>query len=153
MQSFLLSFHSVWGMSDQPWYESIHRSRTLLQVVLNLLWTNHYPFRRWSLCLKLNTVQFPAYLITRCSNFLVIWRHALVVAYVPTAVPQHKLQWSLARITGFSYTLCSSLHRRTSLSFAFSVFHLSICPSWRGVSEAFSGRKIHPVTELKPPDL
>ena len=45
---------------------------------------------------------------------------------------------SLISITGFPYTSCSYQHRRTSLSFVFSAFHLSVCPSWRWIPTAFS---------------
>lgn len=105
-------------------YESVHTSGMVLQVILHLLQTNHCPLRRWTWHLKLNTVQFSAYLITRCSTFLEIWWHAPVTAYVSAVMLQHKLQWEFS-VTVFPYTLCSYQHSRTSLSFVFSAFHLS----------------------------
>lgn len=69
-----------------------HMSGMVLQVVLRLLQTNHCPLRRWTVHLKLDTVQFSASLITQRSNVQVIWWHTPVIAYVSAVVLWHKLQ-------------------------------------------------------------
>lgn len=69
--------------------------------------------------LKLDTVQFSAYLITKCSNVQVIWWHTPVIACVSAVVLWHKMQQEPGKHHWFPYSSCSSQHRRTSLSFCF----------------------------------
>lgn len=130
--------------------KAIHASGMVLQVFLSLLWTNHCPLGRWTLHLKLNTIQFSAYLITWCSNFLVIWWHAPVIAYISTIMLQHKLQQEFNKYHWVSLHLVLLSAQKDKHVFVFSVFHLSICPSRRWVPTAFSAQA---VSELKPLDL
>lgn len=69
----------------------------VLQVVLRLLQTNHCPLSRQTVPLKLGTVRFSAYLITRCSNVRVIWWHTPVIAYGSAVVLWHNRQQESAK--------------------------------------------------------
>lgn len=95
-----------------------------LQVVLRLLQTNHCPLRRWTVHLKLDTVQFSAYLITQCSNVQVIWWHTPVIAYVSAVVLWHNLQQESGKHHWVSLHLVLLSAQKDKPVFSFS-FHFA----------------------------
>lgn len=117
-------------MSDQPCYRS---PSTQAAQYCRLFWICLE--RTITLCLGVNTAQFPAYLIAECSNLLVIWWHVPVMPYVFAVMLLHKLQWEFDKNHWLFLHFVLSIKGKHCLSF--SVFHLSICPSQRGVASVF----------------
>lgn len=119
-ESVLLPFHPIWWMSDQP----CHRSpSTQAAQYCRLFWICLE--QTITLCLRLNTARFPAYLIAECSSFLVIWWHTPVMAYVFAVMLLHKLQWELNKNHWLFLLLVLSTGGKACLSFSL-FFHLSI---------------------------